>query len=114
VRIICFSDIGCKGYSVGRKFGKTFFAPSMERADWGYSWEGDKPGNLEAYAGEIKGTYDPRFEKLGKYIGSLDSRTATLRFIPASEKPEEHIKTQERQAEEMDKNVEQGTAANRP
>jgi hypothetical protein len=102
-----------RGYSIGRKFGKTFIGPLTERAYWGYSWEDNKPENVEACIGEIKGTYDPRFKKPGKYIGTLDARTASLRFIPVSEKPEEHIRTQDEQAEEMDKTIEPVVPPNR-
>lgn len=92
-----------QGFSLGRKFGKTFVATPTKMAYWGYTWENNKPENLQAYTGSIKGTFDPRFQKLGKYIGALDARTGQLHFIPATEKPEEHIRTQEEQADEMDR-----------
>jgi hypothetical protein len=95
-----------QGYSIGRKFGKTFLGPPTERAHWGYSWQDNKTENIEASIGEAKGTYDRRFGNPGRYIGTLDARAASLRFIPVSEKPEEHIRTQDEQAEEMDKTVE--------
>lgn len=96
-----------QGYTVGRRFGKTFVAPPQKDGYWGYAWPGNKAENLEAFIGETKGIYDPRFLPCGKYIGSLDGRSGSLKFIPVTEKPEEHIKTMEEQAEEMDKNVEQ-------
>jgi hypothetical protein len=94
-----------QGFSVGRKFGKTFIAPPEKNGYWGYSWENNKIENLEAHAGDAKGVYDPRFQTLGKYIGTLDARSGSIRFIPASERPEEHITTMEKKTEEMDKNV---------
>jgi hypothetical protein len=102
-----------KGYSVGRKFGKAFIAPPSEQAYWGYSWQDNNTETVEAQAGEEKGTHDQRFYLLGKYIGSLDARSNSLRFIPASERPEEHIKTMEEQSEEMEKNLEQNVQPGR-
>jgi hypothetical protein len=96
-----------QGFNVGRKFDKTFVAPPAKMAYWGYTWENNKVDNLQAYTGTIKGKYDPRFQKIGQFIGSLDARTGVLRFIPDTEKPEEHIRTMEEQADEMDKRVEQ-------
>ena len=101
-----------QGYSVGRRSGKTFIGPPAKGAYWGYSWM-DRPDKIEASIGEAKGTYDPRFEKPGKYLGTLDARSGMLRFVSASEKPEEHIRTQDEQAEEMDKSVEQGIPPDR-
>ena len=96
-----------QGFNVGRKFSKTFVAPPAKMAYWGYTWENNKLENLQAYTGTIKGMYDPRFQKTGEFIGSLDARSGILRFIPATEKSEEHIRTMEEQADEMDKRVEQ-------
>ena len=73
-----------QGYSVGRKFGKTFIGPPQKNGYWGYSWPDYKIENLEAHIGEAKGIYDPRFKTQGKYIGTLDARTDSLCFIPAS------------------------------
>jgi hypothetical protein len=41
----------------------------------------------------------------------LDAGNTSLRFIPLSEKSEKHMRTQDEQTEEMDKNVEQTGAA---
>ena len=95
-----------QAYSVGRRSGKTFIGPPAKGAYWGYSWM-DSPDKIEASIGEVKGTYDPRFKNPGRYLGTLDARSGTLRFVTASEKPEEHIRTQDEQSEEMDKAVEQ-------
>ncbi len=102
-----------EGYSIGRKFGKTFIGPPQKNGYWGFSWENNKIQNLEAHIGDAKGTCDLRFQTLGKYIGTLDARTGQLRFIPASERLEEHIRTQEEQTEEMDKNVERSARPDR-
>jgi hypothetical protein len=73
-----------EGLSIGRKSGKTFVAPPNKMEYWGYTGNHNNPENLQAFLGEIKGTYDPRFDKPGKYIGALDARTEKLRFIPAA------------------------------
>ncbi len=96
-----------EGHSVGRKFGKTFIGPPAEGAYWSYFWQDNKPETIEASIGDAKGTYDPRFEKPGKFLGTLDARTGSLQFVPVFERPEEHIRTQDEQAEEMEESVEQ-------
>ncbi len=98
-----------QGYSVGRMSGKTFIGPPAKEANWGYFWMGGAD-KIEAIIGEAKGTYDPRFEKPGKFLGTLDARSGMPRFVPTSEKPEEHIMTQDEQAAEMNKSVEPATA----
>lgn len=83
-----------QGYSIGRQMGKTFVGPMEKDAHWGYSWQNNKPETVEAYIGAAKGVCDTRFANPGRYLGTLDARTASLRFILAAERPEEHISPQ--------------------
>ena len=83
-----------QGYSIGRKMGKTFVGPMEKGAYWSYSWQNNNPETLEAHVGSAKGVSDTRFDSPGGYLGTLDARIASLRFIPVSEKLEEYIRPQ--------------------
>jgi hypothetical protein len=91
------------GVRVGRKHGRTFIAPIHGKEYWSYTWDNNNPKNVKATNGDLTGVEDQRFNDIGTFIGTLDARSEALRFIPASEKPEEHIVTQEEQAERMDR-----------
>lgn len=84
-----------QAYSVERIFGKIFVGSPDERENWAYTWENNDTNTVKVAPDGEKVICDPKFDNLGKFIGALDARTSPLRFVPASEKPEEHIVTQE-------------------